>query len=55
MKKVIKNLDDGAKGTYQKPLLVSSVLKILAPANWASVLSTEGRGCTLRCTFSVSG
>ena len=47
--------DSGAKGICQKPLLASSLLKMVAPARSARVSSTFGIGCGSRRTFSLSG
>ena len=41
---VISSLDSFDRGTCQKPLLVSNLVKILAPDSWASVMSTLGSG-----------
>ena len=43
-----------SRGTCQKPLLASSLLNTVAPASWASVLSTFGRGCVSLNTLSFS-
>ena len=49
-----KDLDCPSRGICQNPQLASSLLKAVAPAIWARVSSTLGRGCTSHRTLSFS-
>ena len=51
---VVRSVEPGARGICQNTELPSSVVKTLAPAYWASVWSTAGRGCLSRLTLSFS-
>ena len=44
MTNIVNNQDSSARGFCENPLLVSSLLKILAPVNRAKASSTCGRG-----------
>ena len=49
---VVRLCDSSDSGICQKPQLVSNLLKIVAPASWACVTSTFGKGWTSRSTLS---
>ena len=49
--KVVSGMDSGDRGICQNPELASSFENTLAPASWANVLSTAGRGCLSRHTL----
>ena len=44
VKKVVRSLDGLARGICQNPLFASSLLNTRAPASWAKVSSTFGKG-----------
>ena len=52
---VVNNLDSGANGICQNPLLASNLLNIVAPVNCAQVVSTFGIGSFSCRTFSLRG
>ena len=49
------SLDCFANGTCQKPPSASNLLNTIAPVNWASVMSTLGKGCTSLIMLSFNG
>ena len=50
--KVVRRADSLASGICQNPELASNFVNTLAPANWAKVCSTAGRGCHSLQTLS---